>query len=63
MLADDEADFTHALGRLLDDPALRDRLGVAADKHARSFTWEASQSQFADVVAWTLAGRPSLSGR
>jgi len=57
LLADDEADFTHALGRLLDDPALRDRLGVAADKHARSFTWEASRSQFAEVLARTLAVR------
>jgi glycosyltransferase involved in cell wall biosynthesis len=57
LLADDEADFTHALGRLLDDPALRDQLGVAADKHARSFTWEASQSQFAEVLVRTLGAR------
>ncbi|MFN8195060.1 MAG: glycosyltransferase family 4 protein [Nocardioidaceae bacterium] len=50
LLADDEADFTHALGRLLTDADLRDRLGVAAEKHARSFTWEPSQEQFAGLV-------------
>ena len=50
LLADDEAEFTHALGRLISDAALRERLGVAAEKHARSFTWESSQEQFAAVL-------------
>ncbi len=51
VLADDLAGFTAALGRLLDDHELRKRMGEAAQRHAASFTWEASQDAFAAHLA------------
>ncbi|MEZ5092430.1 glycosyltransferase family 4 protein [Nocardioides sp.] len=57
LLADDLAGFTAALGRLLRDDALRTQMGKAAEEHAASFTWEASQQAFADHLAGQLAQR------
>lgn len=51
VLTDDQAGFTEALGRLLDDHELRKRMGEAAQRHAASFTWEASQDAFAAHLA------------
>lgn len=51
LLVDELPGFAEAMGRLLRDAALRDRLGVMAEKHARSFTWEASQEAFGHLVA------------
>ncbi len=51
LLVDDESAYPQALGLLLGDEALRERFGVMAEKHARSFTWSASQKAFGEFVA------------
>ncbi len=51
LLADDPAAFTHHVGRILEDEALREDLGISAEKHARSFGWGDSQAAFAAEVA------------
>lgn len=53
-LVDDAGEFTATLGALLRDDELRAELGIAAEKHARSFTWEASQEKFGGLVAGLL---------
>jgi glycosyltransferase involved in cell wall biosynthesis len=55
LLADDHAEFTASLDRLLSDHGLRRQMGLAAREHAASFTWEASQDAFADHLAAQLA--------
>ncbi len=57
MLVDDQAAFTAALGRLLDDAALREQLGRGALEQSRRFTWTRAQQSFADVLVAVLAGR------
>ncbi len=56
LLADDQAGFTGALGQLLSDQQLRARMGEAAQRHAASFTWEASQDAFASHLADLVQG-------
>jgi glycosyltransferase involved in cell wall biosynthesis len=51
LLVDEVPGFARAIGSLLRDDALRDQLGVMAEKHARSFTWDASQEAFGRLVA------------
>jgi glycosyltransferase involved in cell wall biosynthesis len=51
LLVDDESAYPQALGLLLGDDVLRERFGVMAEKHARSFTWSASQKAFGEFVA------------
>jgi glycosyltransferase involved in cell wall biosynthesis len=46
-----------ALRRLIDDPALRDRMGRAGADHARSFTAEAIVPRFEAVYREALAAR------
>jgi glycosyltransferase involved in cell wall biosynthesis len=59
VLVDDEAEFTSELGRLLVDPALRQRLGRAARHQAGRFTWEQAQQDFAGKVQELLRlGQP-----
>jgi glycosyltransferase involved in cell wall biosynthesis len=48
---DDEADFTAQLRRLLTDDLLRLRAGRAAVGHAERFTWAATTTAFAEVLA------------
>jgi glycosyltransferase involved in cell wall biosynthesis len=50
ILADHQEGFVAAIERLLRDQELRDEMGRAADKHARSFTWQESQAQFVRLV-------------
>ena len=57
VLVDDQAAFTAALGRLLDDAALREQLGRGALEQSRRFTWTRAQQSFADVLVAVLAGR------
>ncbi|MFE0421489.1 D-inositol-3-phosphate glycosyltransferase [Streptomyces sp. NPDC058953] len=45
----DPAHYADALRRLLDDPALADRMGAAAARHAESFGWDAAAAATADV--------------
>lgn len=56
ILVDDQQEFTAALGRLLRDPELRDRLGVGAEERSRVFSWEHSQRAFAGVLESALVG-------
>jgi len=51
LLVDDAAGFSEAVERIFADPDLRDDLGRWAEKHARGFTWPASQERFAAVLA------------
>lgn len=55
LLASDELDFTRLTRALLLEDGLRERLGIGAEKHARSFTWPATRGRFARVVADVLS--------
>jgi glycosyltransferase involved in cell wall biosynthesis len=59
----DSAALAQAIGRLLDDPALRCRLSEAALRRARErFSWEATARGTVDVYREVLgARRPALS--
>ncbi len=56
VLVDDEAGFTAALGRLVDDHAERTRLGEGAYAMSHQFTWGHAQESFAHVVTSALRG-------
>lgn len=60
LLATDQASFTEALGRLLDDAALRRSLGMAAEARTWEFGWETAARSFGHVLA-LAAGRPDLA--
>lgn len=51
LLADDPADFTQCVERILADENLREGLGIGAEKHARSFEWPVSQTAFAAEIS------------
>jgi glycosyltransferase involved in cell wall biosynthesis len=51
LLAEDPTSFTDALRRLLDDPALRCRLGGAAATRTWEFGWDTAARSFARVLA------------
>jgi glycosyltransferase involved in cell wall biosynthesis len=55
-LARDTAELGERTRRLVDDPALRDRMGAAAERRARGFTWDRSARAFLDVLE-RAAGR------
>lgn len=57
VLADDEAELTESIRLLLNDRQLLQRLGEGARVRSRTFTWEASQESFAQVVDAVLSGR------
>ncbi|MGC4114791.1 MAG: glycosyltransferase family 4 protein [Myxococcales bacterium] len=57
LLADDPAGFAAAIGRLLDEPGLAERLGQAArEKVGRLYSWDASAQRleafFREVLEW-----------
>jgi glycosyltransferase involved in cell wall biosynthesis len=54
VLVDDVDGYTEAVDRIFADPGLRDDLGRWAEKHARGFTWAASQERFAAVLGHLL---------
>jgi glycosyltransferase involved in cell wall biosynthesis len=54
LLVDTQAELVAGLRSLLTDETLRLRLGIAADKHARSFTWSDAEQGFAEVVGAAL---------
>jgi glycosyltransferase involved in cell wall biosynthesis/O-antigen/teichoic acid export membrane protein len=61
VLADDPRELTRRVGELLDDAALRDRLGAAAQARALGFTWErTAQDNLAVLAAESRAPRHSL---
>jgi MMP alpha-(1->4)-mannosyltransferase len=56
---DDPGALAQGIGRLLDDPDLRDRLGAAGrERVLRRFTWEVTARGTADCYRSVLAGRP-----
>jgi glycosyltransferase involved in cell wall biosynthesis len=59
-LAPDIPELTARVRELVADPALRDRLGEAAERRARTFTWERSARAFLDVLR-RAAGKPLAS--
>ncbi|WP_307834474.1 glycosyltransferase family 4 protein [Paractinoplanes lichenicola] len=50
LLANDSADYTEKVRRLLTDDALRLAMGTAARAHAARFTWPAAGERFAALV-------------
>ncbi|HEY7074629.1 MAG TPA: glycosyltransferase, partial [Solirubrobacteraceae bacterium] len=63
LLADDPAGLAAAVERLVRDPALRERLGAAAQARARTFTWERTARQSLDVLEAAAAeGARKLAG-
>jgi glycosyltransferase involved in cell wall biosynthesis len=55
-LATDVEGLTARTRELIGDPELRDRFGAAAERRARSFTWDRSARAFLDVLT-RVAGR------
>ena len=56
---DDPGALAQGIGRLLDDPDLRDRLGAAGrERVLRRFTWEVTARGTAECYRSVLAGRP-----
>lgn len=56
LLVDEPQDLVDALGTLLEDEALRSRLGEGALEMSHRFTWQHAQESFAHVVAAVLRG-------
>jgi glycosyltransferase involved in cell wall biosynthesis len=56
-LADGAQDITEALERVLGDEVLRSRLGHAAERRARHFTWEATASSTLAALVTEAARR------
>ena len=60
--ADGEDAFTAAVARLLDEPALRSRLGTAGRRRAfQSFTWDAVVDRLLRTVASCVSGGRGMS--
>jgi glycosyltransferase involved in cell wall biosynthesis len=57
LLARDPDDFAAQVGRLLDDPALRARLGEAARLRSHHFHWSAAAQRFGRVLDAVAQGR------
>ncbi|GAA0450590.1 D-inositol-3-phosphate glycosyltransferase [Streptomyces sp. NPDC046215] len=53
----DPADYGRALGRFAAEPALADRMGAAAARHARSFGWDTAAAATADVYTAAIQER------
>lgn len=61
VLVDNPAEFTGALARILEDSALRARLGRGARERSQTFTWSRGSKDFADVLAGVLNDRSGTS--
>jgi glycosyltransferase involved in cell wall biosynthesis/O-antigen/teichoic acid export membrane protein len=62
LLARDRAELVEQTRRVVRDPALRERLGAAAQERARDFTWDRTARQTLDVLEDQVAAaaeRPS----
>jgi glycosyltransferase involved in cell wall biosynthesis len=60
LLAEDPAAFTAAVRRLLEDPELRCRMGVAASARTWEFGWDTAARSFGRVLA-SAAGRDATT--
>jgi glycosyltransferase involved in cell wall biosynthesis len=56
LLARDTRELAQGVRRLVEDAELRERLGAAAERRARTFTWDRSARAFLDVLE-RVAGR------
>jgi glycosyltransferase involved in cell wall biosynthesis len=56
VLARDVGELSARVRELVEDEALRTRLGQAAEKRARSFTWDRSAAAFLEVLRRTAGG-------
>lgn len=56
ILVDSPSEFTAAVTRLVEDPALLSRLGAGAEQVSHQFTWWHAQESFAHVLAAVLRG-------
>ena len=57
LVDDDLDDFVAATRRLLDDTALRHRLGAAARERSAEFSWDTTAAAFLTVLRTAVAGR------
>lgn len=60
-LAADTVELGERVRELVRRPDLRERFGAAAERRARTFTWDRSASAFLDVLR-RVAGRPAAAG-
>jgi glycosyltransferase involved in cell wall biosynthesis len=58
----DETAIAEGIGRLIDDPALRDHLRAAGRQRVERFTWEECARQTAGVLHRAAARSPARSG-
>ncbi|MFN2463184.1 MAG: glycosyltransferase [Candidatus Dormibacteria bacterium] len=58
----DPARYARQLGRLLDDDAIRARMGEAATRFALEFTWSATAERLDEVYAETIASYQRAAG-
>ena len=56
LLVDDEDELVDAIGSVLTDAELREKLAEGARAHSGGYTWAGSQQTFADVVSAALRG-------
>ena len=61
-LARDVPELTARVRELVEDTELRTRLGKAAEKRARSFTWDRSAAAFLDVLRRTAGASDGAAG-
>jgi glycosyltransferase involved in cell wall biosynthesis len=62
-LADDTSELCRRVRQLVEQPELRDRLGVAAQRRARSFSWDRSAAAFLEVLKRQAGGAPTTTAR
>jgi glycosyltransferase involved in cell wall biosynthesis len=62
LLVDDPAQLADTIATVLDDPALRRRLGAGAREHAARFTWAATARGTFEALAADALRRRGLSG-
>jgi glycosyltransferase involved in cell wall biosynthesis len=61
-LASDASELTRRTRELVERPEMRERMGEAAERRARGFTWDRSASAYLDVL-YRAAGREAPHGR
>jgi glycosyltransferase involved in cell wall biosynthesis len=61
-LARDTAELAERVRELVQDPALRERFGAAAERRARTFTWDRSARAFLEVLEQAAGRAPAGLG-
>jgi glycosyltransferase involved in cell wall biosynthesis len=63
LLAHDTEGLCRSVRRIIESPALRERLGDAAERRARNFTWDRSAAVYLEVLQRTAGMQmPSMDG-